>query len=256
MHLGRKIIELAAHKLWLSYSSILFRIWKATGLRPRFLSSKGQDRWIVTKVFPGRRDGFFLEIGAGDGFTGSDTYVLEVDYGWSGLCIEANPALFETMKRIVQRNCICVNECVDEHARNVRFAISGDTSGIIADDTDNCEARRLIKLRRLARRGEVRSLQATTVGDLLAIHGAPSVIDYFSLDVEGAEERIVRSFPFSAYSVLAMTVERPTPTIHDILTRAGLIMVRHHIHDGFYLHKTIANAQYVPLLPAFQQKAF
>ena len=37
----------------------------------------------------------------------------------------------------------------------------------------------------------------------------PAVIDYLSLDVEGAEEWVLGAFPWHRFAFLAITVERP-----------------------------------------------
>lgn len=256
MYSLRTLTEVVGHKLWLAYSSLLFSLWRRTGLRPHYLSSKGQDRWVSEVVFPRTHRGFFLEIGAGNGFIGSDTFVLEQDFGWSGICIEANPLLFETLKNTVQRRCTTVNTCIDESRRPVQFILSGDTSGIVADDTDNSFAMRREKIRRLNAKGHVRTLDAQPIAEILKVHGAPPIIDYFSLDVEGAEERIIKSFPFDAHRVLAMTVERPTNVLHDVLRAAGLVMVRQHMNDGFYLHQTLLSAGDREKAPVFRRKQF
>ena len=41
--------------------------------------------------------GSFVEIGANDGLSGSQTLVLERCLGWDGLLIEANPTTFATL---------------------------------------------------------------------------------------------------------------------------------------------------------------
>jgi hypothetical protein len=53
----------------------------------------------------------------------------------------------------------------------------------------------------------------------------PSVIDYFSLDVEGAESLIMKDFPFTKYQINIMTVERPKPDLWTLLTANGLVYV-------------------------------
>merc|ERR1711871_908541 len=54
----------------------------------RFLSQIGQDHWVVQEVFGGKRGGTFVEIGAANGITLSNTVSLERHFAWGGLCIE------------------------------------------------------------------------------------------------------------------------------------------------------------------------
>ena len=49
--------------------------------------------------------------------------------------------------------------------------------------------------------------EARTVRSVLAECGAPPVIDYWSLDTEGSELRILKSFPFDEFLVQVLTVE-------------------------------------------------
>ncbi len=53
-------------------------------------SQWGQDRWITERVFPGVKDGYFVDIGSGHGTKDSNTKVLE-DLGWSGICVDPFP---------------------------------------------------------------------------------------------------------------------------------------------------------------------
>ena len=253
---GRTVVELAAHLTWTIYSATLFAIWRFTSLRQRFLSSKGQDRWIVTQVFPGMRGGFFVEAGAGNGFVGSDSFVLERDYGWHGICIEPNPKLFWTLRRVVRRRCVCVRACIDRHAGTVDYVMSGDTSGIIAADTDNSTSMRAQRLARAFAENRTRRLKAVPLSAILDQHGAPPVIDYLSLDIEGAEQRVLESFPFERYTILALTVERPTPVIHETLTKAGLVLQRQHWNDGFYVHRRLLPETLQRVPPKFVKKQF
>ena len=48
---------------------------------------------------------------------------------------------------------------------------------------------------------------ARTVGSVLRDCVAPPVIDYWSLDTEGSELAILKSFPFDEYDVRVLTVE-------------------------------------------------
>jgi hypothetical protein len=238
--LGRKaLLESTANKLWRGYARATYAWWRLTGIRSRFLSSKGQDRWIIKKVYPDLRGGYFLELGAGNGFVGSDTFILEQDYGWSGICIEANPLLFAQMTSVVKRTCKCVCACIDGNPGVVEFALTDDTGGIVSKNTDNSERVRGMLLRRLRRLGRIERLPARTLAEVLVEHNAPPFIHYFSLDVEGAEERILSSFPFDKYQIQAMTVERPSQAVHALLLSVGFALVRYHFFDGFYINNTM-----------------
>ena len=58
---------------------------------------------------------------------------------------------------------------------------------------------------------------------LLRVHGAPKVIDYLSLDVEGAEESVMRDFPFGDFTFHAVTIERPNANLMALLEKNGYV---------------------------------
>ena len=52
---------------------------------------------------------------------------------------------------------------------------------------------------------------------LLAHFCVPRVIDYLSLDVEGHEESVMRTFPFDRHQISLLTVERPSAALQATL---------------------------------------
>ena len=165
-------------------------------------SQKGQDYWIINDVFFGKKDGYFVEMGATNGIYVSNTLILERDYGWDGICIEPAPSDFSDLKN--NRRCTCVNKCVDETEGEVEFLLAGEVGSIIDEETDNSYEKRKDKIDSLKEKGRVIKIETVTLEKLLDECDAPSVIDYFSLDVEGAETRILRKFNFDKYIFSAL----------------------------------------------------
>ena len=56
-----------------------------------FFSQTGQDRLLFEHFFRGKRNGVFVDVGAYDGTTFSNTLFFERSMGWSGLCVEPLP---------------------------------------------------------------------------------------------------------------------------------------------------------------------
>jgi len=89
----------------------------------------GEDHELERR-FRGRT-GYFLDIGAADGYEFSNTYRLE-QLGWTGVLIEANPAeaaactTARPRSRVV--NCAAVAPGTDQ---NVVFQIAVDSPGFV-----------------------------------------------------------------------------------------------------------------------------
>ena len=60
-------------------------------------------------------------------------------------------------------------------------------------------------------------LLTVSVARLLDDFGAPAVIDYLSLDIEGAEWYAFSTFPWHRYVFLTITVERPSTELRNKL---------------------------------------
>jgi len=66
------------------------------------VSQLGQDLWALD-MLNNKRDGVFIEIGASDGIYLSNTYFLEKEFNWKGLCIEPSTEYINLVKN---RNCL------------------------------------------------------------------------------------------------------------------------------------------------------
>lgn len=62
-------------------------------IKERWTSQFGQDRSIadIFSLRAAPRKGFFVELAANDAVFLSNSLTLEQEFGWAGLCIEANP---------------------------------------------------------------------------------------------------------------------------------------------------------------------
>jgi FkbM family methyltransferase len=225
-----------ALRLYCEAERAIDNVLHATGFKRRYYSQKGQDRWLIERVFGKFSSGYFVEVGAGDGRTHSNTYVLERDYGWTGVLIDANPKYLEAIRR--NRCCISLCACADSESRDVEFFDFGYLGGIVADDTDYSRQKRDALLRKQSKK--LFHTRSQSLGNILDSIGAPKQIQYLSIDVEGAELRILNGFPFDRYVFDALTIERPTRAIHACLTDAGYVLDKTKWCDGFYLARGTA----------------
>ena len=161
-----------------------------------YYSQMGQDKWVSETVFPGVKNGFFLDVGSGDGTFISNTKALE-QKGWTGICIDANP------RNMQDRTCQIFKAVVsNETGKRVKFwAHPDDWAGII-DTLGDPEA-----IKDILKTAPVVEVTTVTLADILERANAPRFIHYVSMDIEGGEINALKGFPFDKHQIGALTVE-------------------------------------------------
>lgn len=187
-------------------------------------SQLGQDKWVYESL-DSKRGGYFVDVGAADGVALSNTFTLEQDFGWSGICIEPHDEYFAAL--VAARRCRCVHALVLDTVRSVEFQEAGFLSGL--PETFNDQTKRRLKIEGVAD-GRVVTKQARTLGEILDAEKAPSVIDFLSLDTEGAEPAILSTMPFDRYCFRRICVEHngflePRDKLRRILNGRGYSLV-------------------------------
>jgi FkbM family methyltransferase len=160
---------------------------------PQLSSSRSQlfqDLWVLFELLQ-KRGGFFVEIGASDGLSLSNTWLLETAYSWRGILAEANPALHASLA--ANRQAAVDSRCVySKSGEQLEFRITDEphlsTLAEFAGSDHNAPARS--RYRRV-------TVPTVSLKDLLDAHQAPNTIDYLSIDTEGSEWEILRAYDFS-----------------------------------------------------------
>ncbi|MEO9876492.1 MAG: FkbM family methyltransferase [Anderseniella sp.] len=171
-------------------------------LAARAVSQLGQDLWVIEQT-DAKRNGFFVEFGATDGVLLSNTWLLETEFDWTGICAEPNPVMFEQLR--ANRRCMTSSACIGGvSGQDVEFILANAFGGIADYATADHHAQRREDFRR-----DGKTMRVTTVSleDFLIAHDAPREIDYLSIDTEGSEYEILRHFPFDQWSIRLITVE-------------------------------------------------
>lgn len=171
-------------------------------------SQCGQDL-LVLEVLEGLTGGYFLDAGASDGVRSSNTHLLEATFGWQGICVEPNTAYFAAL--VKNRHCICVNCCLYHTEGQVDFLEDAQQLGGILEAYYPSHLRYAKSAFHIGLSEDGRPptviKKARTVRSILDENRAPKTIDYWSLDTEGSELTILKSFPFEEYSFRVLTVE-------------------------------------------------
>ena len=171
-------------------------------LKQRSVSQLGQDLWVL-EMSAYKRGGFFVEFGAADGVLLSNSYLLEKEFGWSGLCAEPNPKMFAQLQR--NRGCVVSNACIaGVSGREVDFVFAGVFGGMAEYSSADLHGERRSHY---ATAGEVGRVSTVSLDDFLKDHHAPRDIDYLSIDTEGSELEILEHFSFERWNIRLITVE-------------------------------------------------
>jgi len=181
-----------------------------------WFSQYRQDE-IVIKLLHGKRGGYFIDLAANDAVRISNTYALETHFDWNGLCLEPNPIYWTGLS---YRKCHVVAAIVGNRTmEEVSFRFPKDKApkgGILGDAFDN----------KNDQWNEGHPRFTISLLEVFEKFQVPTVIDYISLDVEGAEDLVMSSFPFSKYRFNIMTVERPSDMLTTILTVNGYVLLK------------------------------
>jgi len=202
-------------------------------------SQFGQDEFVVD-VLRGMRNGYFIESGAFDGIQGSNTLWLEKSFGWNGICIEPNDAEFLRLKK--NRNCHCVNACLYDRETHIEFLENGRSGGGILSEYHPAQLEYVRSAYKVALNSSgipITTTKATrTIGSILKEYEAPPIIDYWSLDTEGSEFSILRSFPFEQYAIRLLTIEHcwlpNRERIQTFLEKRGYLRINTLVIDDCY----------------------
>jgi protein O-GlcNAc transferase len=196
-------------------------------------SQHGQDTFVHNHFFGGRASrGTFVEIGAYDGISFSNSLFFERHLGWNGICIEPLPLVFDQLRR--NRKVVCVN-CAISDREGIEEFIDVDMPGygkMYSGLLGSYDERHMELVRAEGTSVHVIRVRTRKLSDLLDENGLTRV-DYLSIDTEGSELKILRSFDPNAYGIRVISIENNyrDAEIRDHLFKLGYQLVK--IFGGF-----------------------
>lgn len=190
---------------------------------------------LVIFLLQDKRSGFFVEFGAGNGRDLSNTYLLEHDYGWTGLLAEPAKSWHAALKanRAASIDTRCVWRQTGEHLafKEMKRAEFSTLDAFAKSDRAQ---------------GMIYSVETVSLDDLLKAHRAPREIDYLSIDTEGSELEILRAFNFTDFDIKVVTVEHNfvTPNrqgLFRLLSAQGFVRLfeRRSRFDDWYVKRSV-----------------
>jgi Methyltransferase FkbM domain len=178
---------------------------------------------------------YFVEFGAASWKLGSNTYLLETT-SWKGILAE--PSKYWQKNLLRRRSSQVDFRCVS--------AISGDFVSFFESENPYLSTQRSLvneDFNRERRKPKnVYMVETVSLEDLLFSYSSPRFIDYLSIDTEGNEFDILKSFfPNSNFCIGFLTVEHNftfnQELIYDLLTKHGYIRILETVsnHEDWYV---------------------
>ncbi|CAC5401665.1 unnamed protein product [Mytilus coruscus] len=173
-------------------------------------SQYGQDQFI-DKLLNKKQNGFFVEIGGFDGESFSNTLFFEKVRNWDGLLVEASPFMYDMMLT-KDRKCYMVNACISKSLPAMTFVLAGAITSAKETLTDRHSKRidrekiKYAKHEYWAHANDTVKVNCLPFRKLMRTVGR-NYIDYFSLDVEGAEMHILNSIEWEDLNIDVFTIE-------------------------------------------------
>lgn len=178
-----------------------------------------QDLFVLSEL-NFKENGFFVEFGATNGISLSNTWLLEREFNWTGILAEPahywSPALeYNRPNSKIDRRCVWKTT-----GEKLMFQESELTE--LSSISSFVDADYHAKTRR---KGKSYEVETVSLLDLLVDHNAPSEIDYLSIDTEGSEYDILENFDFSRFNFKVITCEHnftdKRDKVYKLLTKHG-----------------------------------
>ena len=215
-----------------SLDQIQLRLYESNLIATSATGSKSeyqQDLWILAQTNR-KRNGYFVEFGATNGLDGSNTWLLESEFQWTGILAE--PA------RKYHANLANNRTCIIDHR-----AISNSSTVLVPfREREEGYLSSLLMNSKIEKNSIDYMVQTVSLLDLLIEHQAPKKIDYISIDVEGHELPILKEFfEKSDYTVDFFSIEHnwrdERSDIVELMAKNGYDFEYEHMSYRDYLFK-------------------
>ena len=160
--------------------------------------------FIVSDLF----DKTFLEFGATDGVSLSNSYMLENELGWTGILAEPSPQWHKKLK-YNRPNTQIITECIwKSSGEKMDFFVSdvGVLSTLVDfkySDLSSMPGNTKIRIKD----GKVVKVETISINEVMETNFNGNSPSYVSIDTEGSEYEILNSLDFEKYRPVVFTIE-------------------------------------------------
>jgi FkbM family methyltransferase len=202
-----------------------------------YYSQCGQDEFIHQNYFKGYTSGIFIEIGANNGITYSNTCFFEKELNWTGICVEPIPEIFTELEK--NRECTCIQGCITNRSGQGQLLVISNSEEAKPDDhldmlsglIDKYDPRHIERIKRevesTAGSYKIIDVNCYVLNELLEQNGITH-INLLSIDTEGGEFDILSTIDFSRYQIDVLLIEDNygDPRFISFLAEKGFNFVR------------------------------
>lgn len=186
-------------------------------------SQHGEDLWLDNH-FAGRRNGYYVDIGASHPIRLSNTWKLYSERDWHGVTVEPIPAQADAHRRWRPRDTL-VPVCIGTEPGTRTFY---ELSPSVLSTLDKAAANAAVTEKRAAP-WRTYNIEVITLKQLFAFIGTSIKVDLLSVDMEGLDADVLTGFSFTEYRPRVIIAEA-----NDRETREKLLT---HLHDrwGYWM---------------------
>jgi len=211
---------------------------RKSNIRSGGYSQYGQDI-TVSELLGSPSQGVFLDIGANDGRLLSNSLLFE-ERGWTGICVDPHPVVFESLKK--NRTCHLVNACIAAKDGVVNFLAVEGPANMLSGILEFCDTHHMERIEKEIEQhgGTTKTVPIEALSpETLCTRFGIQQIDFLSIDTEGCELPILKSFDFEKVPVRVISVENGnrSPDIFRYLTSKGFHLVKCVGCDEIYQRK-------------------
>lgn len=171
-----------------------------------YYSQFEQDRFLDEVVFGKQRGGFFVDVGAHDGLTYSNSAFFEFYRSWDGFCVEPNPQVYEKLK--TARRVRCENCGLGAVEGVLRFTSISGYAEMLSGFTDfYAEEHKQRIARELKKHGGTATELQIAVQPLANLLDSHKTVDFMSIDTEGNELEVLKGIDFSKQHIRVLVIE-------------------------------------------------
>ncbi len=159
-------------------------------------SQDKEDQFLVNKFFKGLCGGTYVELGGLDGVTYSNSHLFHHGLAWKGVLIEPNPSSFAALQ---------INRPVDD---TFNFAVCSKSTEVTFIDSGNHGVTGVLDFMAPSfiagwhssgdsHKTKIRCEPLSNILEKSSLNINTEMIDFLSLDVEGAEFEVLKTIDFS-----------------------------------------------------------